>query len=1031
MGRADAGGGWKGVWLSIIVMLGGSGGAEGAGSCGLAELGCKDGHCVPLDAYCDGKDDCGDGSDEPALCTPCNRTYHGVEGRTYKLVLLRPVQVRLPFFCHLTFTAGGPGHGELVQLLWEEFKIGRLDPAAEDATGSCPEGSLQLAELGRPFTGGSWCGAGKGRASYYSETSTVTASVRLFHAPTSVPFEFSLRYRFVARSEAIARLGQPGLPFERGAPVPGTYCSRNFYECYRKRCRVQSPNYPGEYPRNATCLLNLRQKEVPTCKHAMMAVRPSAPGPAGLAASNATLAVWQDCPPERDRIVIRDGTGPDDPVLLTYCGGPLPRVTARGPTMLVEFRSSSLAIPLGASALRLELEAEVVFVDSDGLDYARGTQGCHFFVNGTAWRSGVLKAPLHSLPPGSSCTWNIQGLSGDRVWIYFSSYSQRDLTGNAESNVSARTDRPCAVKITLWDGTPSNGLPIVALCDEAPRLCAHAALRNATRATRPCTAEESYLTVAPTLTLKMESLPGTVLHTVNFQARYEFVATLQGGESWIEGACNRVWRKVRAGTITSPRDVRLFGRGGASRLECRYRVEGGPGERVRLTLHNASLGELTTCVSERDFHTGRPRCSPEVGSREAHLTLFEAPWRDFRLPRACLCDNTSHLPLTHISTSRALEITFLVDQQAPHEDFETVFFHASFELVRAPECPRKQRVRGEGGELRFVAPPLSRPDIYCEGLPWLVEARENRSLFLLTWGWFLPLDPNPANGQPVVSDAPRCPTSNRVLLYSGKPPKLLKVVCPAEPGAREYAVHVFSEEWLSVEGEGGVGRDAWLGPPKAPALLIDFVAREPGQAAASWLEISRSRSALRRQLRLPERGVENDTSATGDCPHRCPELGACIAASLWCDGRPHCPSGHDEEHCGNGARLLGMLPPAVWLFVAGTAGVVTAFACILAILIGPRNRREDSVTKDSTKERSRAEHQPKRPFWAQPPDNSSPVSWSTSTSTGRQQSRDTMLYFTVQVTNLTENTPSWCQDIGTVTGAYLCDTPPRSILGDF
>ncbi|XP_012259017.1 uncharacterized protein LOC105687742 isoform X2 [Athalia rosae] len=939
MGRVDAGGGWKGAWMSVLVSLAileerfSLGKVGASGSCGLAEFTCKDGRCVPLDAYCNGKDDCGDASDEPTLCTPCNRTYHGEEGRTYKLILQGPLEVRLPFLCHLTFTAGGPGHGELVQLLWDAFSVGRFDPNAEDPIGNCPEGGLQLAELGRPFTGGSWCGIGKGRASYYSETSTVTASIRLFQAPTSVPFEFSLRYRFVARNEAVARLGQPGIPFERGTSVPGTYCSRNFYECYRKRCRVQSPNYPGEYPRNSTCLLSLRQKEVPTCKHAMMSVKPSTPGPAGLATNNATLSVWQDCPVERDRIILRDGAGPDDPILLTYCGGPLPRVTARGPTMLVEFRSSALAIPLGASAMRLELEAEVVFVDSDGLDYARGSQGCHFFVNGTAKRSGILRAPLHSLPPGSSCTWNIQGLAGDRVWIYFSSYSQRDLTGNLENNGTIQSDL-CAVKITLWDGTPSSGPPIVSLCDEAPKLCAHAALRNATRATRPCTSEESYLTLAPSLTLRMETAPGTVLHTVNFQARYEFVATLQGGDSWTEGPCNRVWRKVRTGMISSPRDIRLFGRGGATRLECHYRIEGGPGERIRLTLHNASLGEATACVSEPDPHTERPRCAPEIGSRKAHLMLYEAPWPDIKLPRACLCDNTSHLPLTHVSAGRALEIGFLVDHQAPHEDFETLFFHASFELVRAPECPRKQRVRGEGGELRFVSPPLSRPDIYCEGLPWLVEARENRSLFLLTWGWFLPLEPPPIVDLAATGDPPRCPTLNRVLLYSGRPPKLLKVVCPAEPGAREYTVHVFSEEWL------GKGDESWPGPPKPPTLLLDFIAREPGQAAASWLEISKSRAALRRQLRLPEKGPENETATgNGDCPHRCPELGACIAASLWCDGRPHCPSGHDEEHCGSGARLLGMLPSAMWLVVAGTAGIVTAFSCLLAILIGRSKNR--------------------------------------------------------------------------------------------
>ncbi|XP_011053058.1 PREDICTED: uncharacterized protein LOC105145301 [Acromyrmex echinatior] len=950
-GSGSSGGGGGGV--SII------GSGIGGGTCGLAELTCRDGRCVPIDAYCNGEDDCGDGSDEPTMCTPCNRTYHGREGHTYKLDLPRPAEERLPFLCHLTFTAAGQGYGELVQLLWDAFSVGRVDANADNYFTSCPEGSLQLAELGRHFTGGSWCGVSEGRASYYSETSTVTASIRLFHAPSAVPFEFRLRYRFVARNEAVARLGKPELPIERGSPVPGTYCSRNFYECHLKQCRLQSPNYPGEYPRNASCLITVRQKEVPTCKHAMISVKSTSTGPVGLSATvNTSLSVWQDCSPDRDRLIFRDGPRTEDPILLVYCGGPLPQVTARGPAMQVEFRSSPVAIPLGASSLRLELELRVIYVDSDGLDYAKGPQGCHFFVNGTgvgSKRSGTIRAPLHALPPGSNCTWNIKGAIGDRVWIYFSSYSQRDLTGNGENNnatagqltpdISAAS--VCAVKLVFWDGAPRTGQPMATLCDDTPKLCAHAALRNVTRSTRPCTEEESYLTTAPSLTLSMETVLGTAIHPINFHARYEFVSTVQTGEPWGDGVCSRIWRKVHVGEIMSPRDVRLFGRGGASKLDCRYRVEAGSGERVRLTLHNVSLGESTMCTSDSDPHTGKPRCVQEVGSREARLVIYESPWRDVKLPRTCLCDNTSHLPLTYITSGRALEITFLVDQQAPHEDFETLFFYASFELIRVPECPRKQRIRGEGGELRFVNPPLSRPDIYCEGLPWLVEAHENRSLFVLTWGWFLPLEPPPftgpetfggvsGTGSGVSGDQIKCPTTNRILLYSGWPPKLLKVVCPAEPGAREFTVHVFSQEWLGPTEEG-----KWPGPPRPPALLLDFVARESGQAAASWLEISKSRAALRRQLRLPERipggVIENETngmpSYIGDCPHKCPELGACIAASLWCDGHAHCPSGHDEANCGNGARLLGLLPPTIWLVVAGVAGIVTAFACLFTILI--------------------------------------------------------------------------------------------------
>lgn len=48
-----------------------------------------------------------------------------------------------------------------------------------------------------------------------------------------------------------SRFGAPSAPLERGQVSPGTYCTRNYEECYRKPCRLQSPNYPGMYPRYA------------------------------------------------------------------------------------------------------------------------------------------------------------------------------------------------------------------------------------------------------------------------------------------------------------------------------------------------------------------------------------------------------------------------------------------------------------------------------------------------------------------------------------------------------------------------------------------------------------------------------------------------------------------------------------------------------------------------------------------------------------------------------------------------------------
>ncbi|CAB0011198.1 unnamed protein product, partial [Nesidiocoris tenuis] len=45
----------------------------------------------------------------------CNRTYFGDVGRTYELEIRRPREDRLPFICHLNFTAGGGDLGDLIQ----------------------------------------------------------------------------------------------------------------------------------------------------------------------------------------------------------------------------------------------------------------------------------------------------------------------------------------------------------------------------------------------------------------------------------------------------------------------------------------------------------------------------------------------------------------------------------------------------------------------------------------------------------------------------------------------------------------------------------------------------------------------------------------------------------------------------------------------------------------------------------------------------------------------------------------------------
>ncbi|CAH1956018.1 unnamed protein product [Acanthoscelides obtectus] len=822
---------------------------------------------------------------------------------------------------------------------------------------------MQLSELGRPFTGGSWCGSSSGPAAYFSETATVTVSVKLFGGPGEArqpPFAFKLRYRFVAKGEAVVRFGSPAAPLERGQVAPGTYCTRQFEECYRKPCRLQSPNYPGMYPRNVSCYWSLRQKFVPTCKHAMIAVRQEAAhkmhmkrsiNVAGLNKTARALRAWRDCTGERDHLIFYDGGSTNDPVLAKYCGGDwLPRVVSRGPEMLVAFHSSPFSIPLHSppshSPLRgFELDVDVIFADSDSLDYSRHSTKCEFDVNATSpdsdevWtgrgRRDRLISPKHSLPPNTTCTYKFRGYPGDLVWVSFVSYSERALLVGESAHAlitNGSSGNICSTRLRIWDGTTL----IEDKCDDPPKLCDHSALSNATRITRPCSiVSESYLSTDRYLTIEHHTEDGTALHPASFKLKYEFVDTRLGGEKLLEveepGPCNRVFRKQHVGEVTSPRNVFLYGRGGAKDLHCVYRFEAGVDERVKLTINNASFGMMPSCDTINDPHTGRQACEYEPGSRIARLNIFERPWKDTLVPKACICDNStlSSKSIVFVSASRTLELHFTAKDMNITEDFTMIHFHALFELVKMKDCPRKQKLRGFGGDVQFNNPPVERTESLCLGMPWLIEARYNRSLFLLSWGAFLSLKPR-------AEEQLRCPTSNRIMIYTGKPPKLIRVVCPAEPGSRPLVIQVFSEDWY------GESQPHMIQRP--PSFLVEWIGQEPGAAAFSWLEITRSRSSLLQQLQVPVNASANDTEL--ECAYRCPELmDACISASLWCDGKDHCPSGYDESEsqCGATSRLLNSLPLSA--LAAGIAVVSSIILLVCLTLHRVRARRRRRLAK--------------------------------------------------------------------------------------
>ncbi|XP_065344971.1 uncharacterized protein LOC135942650 [Cloeon dipterum] len=1050
------------------------------GPCRQSELTCgASAHhrCITVTKFCDGVDDCGDGTDEPRSCTPCNRTYMGDLGKTYQLSVHRPREDRLPFICDLNFKAPGGEYGDIVQLTFDSFTLGRFTSWTQ---AGCPDGDLQISEspLERPLVGGRWCGTAWGPPSiYYSETGSVTLHLRLLRVPSSgnnIPlgssgagmssmgynFDFSVGFKVLSRDSAVVRYGGgtpasplhaflPGnattaaplarperkrkkekadkqadshkeLAFSLGDLIPGTYCSRIYSDCDKKRCRLQSPNFPGLYPRNVTCYYAVRQHEVTAGTHALISIsQPSGQlvairshstlpgsvrssdtmpvtGDAGRVTSH-RLKTWQECDEVQDYVTIYDGYTTRDPILMRFCGGgqPVPPAISSGPELLVEFTSSpygtflapqsagdqttSNSFPAGGvtSALHgFQLDVEVKLVPLHTPTYARNKR-CEFWIrqstdmlpNGRSDAGGRLENPKHSLAPNTTCLYHISAAeASSKVWISMLKYhvgSSLDPTYQ---------DDKCTAELRIWDGDVA--VPIKQHCDSGPfcertrfpssvmatanpgysfgknvsllgryckdlvdKSCEHLLLANGTRSPRPCrpSSSESFVSSGASVTIEVRQEESTTLRPVRFTLLYEFVDPRMDGEPFGSGPCDRrfisrhktgpvlpsnvlvPYRDLRENSFRSPKDIFLFGRGGARHLKCRFRFEADLGERVKLTINRLATGP-GRCQTVLDPVVGRHRC---IGNRTAMVVIHEVPWNQHQedavlVPRECAC-SSEVAPLIYVSTSHSVELVLEAHDMGPHLDYDDIMVEGRFEFIATPACTRSRKVTGPSGDIRFRSPSITNDEIYCENYPWMVEPAMGKYLYVKVRGHQMP-EPLPASSVNESSNvitprlpAHNCLTKNRLVIYSSG--KLRALVCPTSFD-RDAVVEVFSEGWDTHENI-STGLDE-----TRRRLLVEFVAREPGTYSVSWLEVSPIRKRLGPAI-LPPAGfvmssLGGDEANPSHCSHHCPELQACINASLFCDGVQHCPSGFDEasESC---APYFLRLPQLLYLLVVVAA----------------------------------------------------------------------------------------------------------------
>ncbi|XP_071872187.1 uncharacterized protein isoform X1 [Bombus fervidus] len=937
--------------------------------CRPSEYLCGTGNCVAQDKYCDGENDCGDNSDEPKYCTLCNRTLYGDVGRTYRVEVRRPREDRLPFLCHLNFTAAGSDLGDLVQLTFDTFTVGRFLSFTSEG---CPDGYMTIREKGRPATGGQWCGSAWGYTVYYSETPSINLTLyllRLAEQGSGYNFDFKLSYKFLRRSEAHLRYGNSSMSTWRGELVNGTYCDRVLTKCDTRACRLQSPNYPGVYPRNVTCYYRVEQNRAPPGHRALLAVSQRNSHKIHIKdqvvkydGSQRILRVWDQCNVVQDYLTVYDGGSTSDKVLVRLCGGDaVPDIVSSHNTMLLEFHTSPYDNPFHPVPLSFlpgfELEVQVLFVDEKSRSFVKENNNCDFYIPSDESSSGVLENPKHSLPPNTTCRYHFQGKPNEIVWLSFVKY----YAASADAAASIDVASDCNAKLLIWDGdrTLNKLIPMrknITLMgqfckDDTPRLCDHSLLRNGSRHARPCSLAESYVSSGRDLTLEHILRQGSALYPISFVLRYEFVheavscnhvfgfastsstSSTSSSSSSSSSSTSLLSSLAKAGKFASPKSVFFYGRGGAQNVSCVYRFETEPDHRIELSISRASFGDKG-CSSYVDPLVNRWTCDRRIGDSTkfgtAELIVAEYPWQGVELVRDCLCSNVSDRIVLRTLTSNVIEVRFTVTLMNVTQDYRDFYFEGEYRFVALGAesseqgCSTKleeRRLRGTSGEISLRSPlPRVIPGVAAvEEI--LTNTEDLTATQCVNEPWLIEPEDARINylylrtaGYSITLDnVEECTTLNRIVVYSAANTKDRSVICPEGGVDTARTVDFFSGGWNYSAINTTVAM-----MQHSRSFVVEFLQREPGFYAVTWMAISKRSSSSNVGPNV------FSIMPHEECPYRCPEIQACISSVLWCDGIRHCPSGFDEEETNCSYRFGVTL-----LYVAVGAGALGIFLILL------------------------------------------------------------------------------------------------------
>lgn len=695
---------------------------------------------------------------------------------------------------------------------------------------------------------GVFCGESEQPQTFISETSFVRV---LFHADNFTDQTyFSFDSRAEQQFEVYLRYGQhPELyPNRRGEVVQGSYCERDFKDCRLQTCYVQSPAYPGIYPRSLHCKyrLNTRQPFIKLyieneefnidgqrCENIMTCpMRPISSGS-------------QHCP--YDYIRVFDGKDENSQVIGTFCGmGKFPySIIGTSADLYVEFVSSP-AGPLLNTGFHFNVGNWPAHVETAGVKNG----SCDWLLSSESLLpggEGIFLSVAHWYPPHTSCTYLLKGRPGEIARLYFPSFRVNRI----ESPIQTY-DGDCGESLTLYDSNwPDDAKIIKTFCDTF---------------SKPME-KHDFISTTNSMFVRFESKTGSYSgSSLYYWAHYDFFNATRFGEHVLNTECDEIFAswKTQSGKLRSPLNTLLYKRIGdpPNDLSCTYSFLTDNRLYARVILIIDTIGfkdnPYAQCGHCWESHADR------IIIRELNSDIGSSNNNNNNKGH-CLCKlNSSMTPLRIVSRGGKLELKLKIDgSHAATSYFKHTLplFQAHYEFIHSPLCGPAFLSPTTDGEIEFpnydtigyITPPKS---IKCI---WELRVNPDKDLWL--------------HFDKIKFASRSCEDGKLEIFLGGNNIDPYLCLCG---------------ENVSFVREMPIFSAGQLGMPKIPdgeppPIVIQFTgSMTPAKVAfkIAWTEL----------FRLPrDNNGQLKTQKLEGCGFQCPGNTGCIPENLVCNGIVNCP----------------------------------------------------------------------------------------------------------------------------------------------